>query len=44
VLVIDVWAMAPLSEPERRDVWDLRGSLSGSFDDPDLATAGIAVA
>jgi len=44
LLVIDDWAMAPLSEPERRDFWDLRGSLSGSFDDPDLATAGIAVA
>jgi len=23
VLVIDDWAMAPLSEPERRDVWEI---------------------
>jgi DNA replication protein DnaC len=23
VLVIDDWAMAPLSEPERRDFWEI---------------------
>jgi DNA replication protein DnaC len=23
VLVIDNWAMAPLSEPERREVWEI---------------------
>jgi len=25
VLVIDDWAMAPLSEPERRDFWEICG-------------------
>jgi DNA replication protein DnaC len=24
VLVVDDWAMAPLSEPERRDFWEIR--------------------
>jgi DNA replication protein DnaC len=45
VLVIDDWAMAPLSEPERRDfLGDLRGPLPNALDDPHFATAGLALA
>src|ERR1019366_6559631 len=39
VLVIDDWAMAPLTETERRLLGDLRRPLSDPVDDPDLATA-----
>ena len=45
VLVIDDWAMAPLSRTRApRLLGDLRGSLPGALDDPDLATAGLALA
>jgi DNA replication protein DnaC len=44
VLVIDDWAMAPLSEPERRDFWEIRGPLPNALDDPHFATAGLALA
>jgi DNA replication protein DnaC len=45
VLVIDDWAMAPLSETERRDFWgDLRGPVSDAFDDSHIAAAGCQVA
>jgi hypothetical protein len=40
VLVIDDWAMAPLSVSQRRDFWDSRGSLSGPLADPHVAVAG----
>jgi hypothetical protein len=43
VVVIDDWAMAPLSESERRYSWgDLRGSLPRAFDHPHCATTGRA--
>ena len=45
VLVVDDWAMAPLTETERRDFWEnLRGALSDSECDPDLANARRALA
>jgi DNA replication protein DnaC len=44
VLVIDDWAMAPLSEPEPRLLGDLRRPLPGAFDHLDLAAAGFPLA
>src|SRR5262244_3521676 len=40
VLVIDDWAMAPMSEAERRDFWEIAEDRD-PLDDPDLATAGV---
>ena len=41
VLVIDDWAMAPLSELERHVfLGDLRGRLLGARDDPDRSDTG----
>ena len=44
VLVVDDWAMAPMSEAERRDFWESRRSLPGTLNDSDLATAGVPLA
>jgi len=45
VLVIDDWAMAPLSEPERRDFWEIcEDRYQNALDDPHFATAGLALA
>jgi len=44
VLVIEDWAMAPLNEPERRLLGDLRRPLPNTISDPDLATARGALA
>ena len=47
VLVIDDWAMAPMSEAERRAqrlLGDCRRSLPGTLNDSDLATAGVTLA
>jgi hypothetical protein len=44
VLVIDAWAMASLSEPERRDFREIcEDRYQGAFDDPNLSTAGLSV-
>jgi len=43
VLVIDDWAMAPLSEPERRDLWEIcedRYQMRSTI--PHFATAGLS--
>jgi len=37
VLVIDDWAMAPLSEPERRDFWEICKDRYQVLGDPTLA-------
>jgi len=44
VLVIDDWAMAPLSEPEPRFLGDLRRPLRGALDDPHVAASRFALA
>jgi DNA replication protein DnaC len=45
VLVIDDWAMAPLSETRApRLLGDLRGPLPGAVDDPHIAASRIALA
>src|SRR5262249_48789272 len=45
VLVIDDWAMARLSEPERRDFWEIcRGPLPSALDHPHLAASGLSLA
>jgi hypothetical protein len=43
-LVIDAWVMAPVVTPRARLLGDLRGLLPDSLNDPDLATAGGALA
>ena len=40
VLVVDDWAMMPLTEPEARDFWEMRGPLSDEVADSDFADAG----
>ena len=45
VLVIDDWAMAPLTESERRDFWEIcEDRYQTRSTDSDFATAGLAVA
>src|SRR5258707_10884067 len=45
VLVVDDWVMAPMSEPERRDFWEIaRGSLPDALDGPDFAVASVSLA
>jgi len=41
VLVIDDWVMAPLSEPERRDFWEIcEDRYQGALHHPDITAAG----
>ncbi len=45
VLVIDDWVMAPLSEPERRDFWEIcedRCQVRSTI--PNFPTAGLTMA
>jgi hypothetical protein len=41
VLVVHDWAMASLTEPERRDFWEI---LLGALPDTELANARYALA
>jgi len=42
VLVVDDWVMAPMSEPERRDFWEIaEDRYQDALDDPDFAAASV---
>ena len=45
VLVVDNWAMAPLTEPERRHFWEIcEGPVSGAFTHSHLPVSSYAMA